>query len=186
MQAPEGTLISYATQPGNVALDGESKNSPYTKALAQTLRKPGLGIFEAFNEVGLTVMQATGNAQQPWLSSSPIKGNFQFASSPATQPSAPLPAARSGTSASSQAPQVNGTRTFEPRTDREGINIKDLNLNSPDARQCQSLCVDEQRCTAWVYRAPEGRTDGHPHCWLRSNAVRIPADSLTIAGDVPR
>src|SRR5258706_12772421 len=45
MQAPEGTLISYATQPGNVAMDGRDGNSPYTKALAQTLRRPGLGIF---------------------------------------------------------------------------------------------------------------------------------------------
>jgi uncharacterized caspase-like protein len=33
MRAPEGTLISYATQPGNVAQDGDGGNSPYTKAL---------------------------------------------------------------------------------------------------------------------------------------------------------
>ena len=69
MQAPEGTLISFATQPGNVALDGDDGNSPYTKALAETLRKPGLGIFDAFNEVGLAVKRATGGAQQPWVSS---------------------------------------------------------------------------------------------------------------------
>ena len=36
MRAPEGTLISYATQPGNVALDGADGHSPYTKALAAT------------------------------------------------------------------------------------------------------------------------------------------------------
>ena len=42
MQAPEGTLISYATQPGNVAQDGADGNSPYTKALAATIeaRRP--------------------------------------------------------------------------------------------------------------------------------------------------
>src|ERR1700751_5549109 len=34
MQAPEGTLISYATQPGNVAQDGDSGKSPYSKGLA--------------------------------------------------------------------------------------------------------------------------------------------------------
>jgi hypothetical protein len=83
MQAPEGTLISYATQPGNVALDGPDRNSPYTKALAQTIRKAGLDIFQTFNEVGLAVMQATGSAQQPWLSSSPIRGAFYFAGPPA-------------------------------------------------------------------------------------------------------
>jgi uncharacterized caspase-like protein len=45
MQAPEGTLISYATQPGNVAQDGADGNSPYSKALAQTIRRGGLDIF---------------------------------------------------------------------------------------------------------------------------------------------
>ena len=78
MQAPEGTLISYATQPGNVALDGND-DSPYTTALVATMVRPGLGLFDAFNEVGLAVKQATGGQQQPWLSSSPIEGSFSFA-----------------------------------------------------------------------------------------------------------
>jgi hypothetical protein len=91
MQAPEGTLISFATQPGNVALDG-TVNSPYTKALAETMRRPGLGIFRTFNEVGLAVMHATGSAQQPWLSSSPISGEFYFAD-PAVQAETPNSAA---------------------------------------------------------------------------------------------
>jgi uncharacterized caspase-like protein len=55
MRAPEGTLISFATQPGNVAQDGVDGNSPFTKALAQTIKRPGLGIFDAINEVGLAV-----------------------------------------------------------------------------------------------------------------------------------
>ena len=82
MQAPEGTLISYATQPGNVALDGRDGDSPYTKALVATMARPGLGLFDTFNEVGLAVKQATGGQQQPWLSSSPIEGGFSFVGSP--------------------------------------------------------------------------------------------------------
>src|SRR5579871_4522111 len=78
MYAPEGTLISYATQPGSVAQDGTDGNSPYTKALTQTMSKPGLDIFQAFNEVGVLVKRTTGGAQQPWLSSSPIDGAFYF------------------------------------------------------------------------------------------------------------
>nr|WP_316201300.1 MULTISPECIES: caspase family protein [unclassified Bradyrhizobium] len=78
MNAPEGTLISYATQPGAVAQDGADGDSPYTKALAQTLRRPGLGIFEVFNEIGLTVKRSTAGSQQPWVASSPIDGNFYF------------------------------------------------------------------------------------------------------------
>src|SRR5262249_22504929 len=65
MRAPEGTIISFATQPGNVAKDGDDGNSPFTKALAQVIRKPGLDIFRTFNEVGLAVSSATGGAQQP-------------------------------------------------------------------------------------------------------------------------
>jgi hypothetical protein len=89
MQAPEGTLISYATQPGNVAQDGDGNNSPYTKALAQTIRRAGLDIFQTFNEVGLAVKRSTGGQQQPWVSSSPLDGNFYFVP-PSTQK---LPAA---------------------------------------------------------------------------------------------
>jgi formylglycine-generating enzyme required for sulfatase activity len=84
MQAPEGTLISFATQPGNVANDGADGNSPYSRALSQIIRRPGLGIFDTFNDVGLMVKQVTGGSQQPWLSSSPIAGNFYFAGAPAS------------------------------------------------------------------------------------------------------
>ena len=55
MQAPEGTLISYATQPGNVAQDGADGDSPYTKALAEIVPRSGLDIFQTFNQVGLAV-----------------------------------------------------------------------------------------------------------------------------------
>jgi hypothetical protein len=79
MRAPRGTLISYATQPGNVAFDGPGDHSPYTLALADAMRRPGLGVFEVFNEVGLAVERATRDQQQPWLHSSPLDGSFYFA-----------------------------------------------------------------------------------------------------------
>lgn len=78
MKAPTGTLISYATQPGNVALDGTTGHSPYTAALAATIKKPGLRVLDVFNEVGLAVEKSTGGRQQPWQSSSPIDGTFYF------------------------------------------------------------------------------------------------------------
>jgi TPR repeat protein len=88
LRAPDGTLISYATQPGNVAQDGSDGHSPYTKALAATMRRPGLDLFQTFNEVGLAVKRSTGGSQQPWVSSSPIDGDFYFAGRPAAAPSA--------------------------------------------------------------------------------------------------
>jgi uncharacterized caspase-like protein len=95
MQAPEGTLISYATQPGNVAQDGVDGHSPYTRALADTIAKGGLDIFQTFNAIGLQVKRSTGGAQQPWVSSSPIEGSFYFAPpqvSAAPPPPPPTPA----------------------------------------------------------------------------------------------
>ena len=89
MESPDGTLIAFATEPGNVAVDeGGEGNSPYTKALAAILRKPGVGLFDAFNQTGLAVREATGGAQRPWFSSSSISGSFYFAGPPASDPAA--------------------------------------------------------------------------------------------------
>ena len=93
MQAPPGTLISFATQPRSVALDGDNGHSPYTRALVQAMQRPGSGLFKTFNEVGLAVDKATDGAQLPWLSSSPISGNFYFAGKPATADARPAPGA---------------------------------------------------------------------------------------------
>ncbi len=76
--APAGTVISYATQPGNVARDGTGPNSPFTEALATAIRQPGQDLFTTFNEVGLRVKRETGGQQQPWLAVSPIEGQFFF------------------------------------------------------------------------------------------------------------
>jgi hypothetical protein len=78
MQAPRGTLISYATQPGNVAMDGATGHSPYTAALAEAIRKPGIPILEVFNQIGLAVDRATAGRQQPWVAISPLEGAFYF------------------------------------------------------------------------------------------------------------
>jgi uncharacterized caspase-like protein len=78
MPAPVGTLISFATQPRSVALDGDDGHSPYTRALVEAMQRPGAGLFKTFNEVGLAVEKATHGQQLPWLSSSPDRGQFLF------------------------------------------------------------------------------------------------------------
>jgi hypothetical protein len=79
MQAPRGTIIAYATQPGGVAADGEGSDSPYTTALARLMKRPGLGILEMFNQVAVSVDQTTNHAQQPWTALSPISQDFYMA-----------------------------------------------------------------------------------------------------------
>ena len=93
MPAPIGTLISFATQPRSVSLDGEGGHSPYTRALVEAMQRPGAGLFKTFNQVGLAVSKATHGQQLPWVSSSPISGNFYFAGkaepASATTPASP-------------------------------------------------------------------------------------------------
>jgi uncharacterized caspase-like protein len=90
MQAPEGTLISYASQPGTVASEGSGTESPFTDALAQAMREPGLNVFRVFNEVGLIVKKKTNGEQEPWISSSPIEGEFYFAGQPTSASTPPV------------------------------------------------------------------------------------------------
>jgi uncharacterized caspase-like protein len=82
MQAPDGTIIAFSTQPGHKALDGSNGHSPYTAALARIVQKPGLDILQTFNAVGVAVATATKERQSPWFSSSPIKGDFYFVPAP--------------------------------------------------------------------------------------------------------
>jgi len=78
VDAPKGTVISFATRPGDVSQDGTGANSPFTSALAEAIRTPNMDILPIFNKVGVMVAAATKGAQQPWLTSSPIEGQFVF------------------------------------------------------------------------------------------------------------
>ena len=75
--AVSGTFVAYATQPDNVALDGEGRNSPFTAALLKHIEQPGLSISDLMIEVRNDVMQSTNGKQVPWDSSS-LTGRFTF------------------------------------------------------------------------------------------------------------
>ncbi|WP_421882159.1 caspase family protein [Pacificispira sp.] len=90
VDAPYGTLLAYSTAPGEVAADGTDRNSPYTAALARTLRTPGLPVEQVFKQVRISVMERTGNRQVPWESSS-LTGDFYFF--PPAEPAPPIMAA---------------------------------------------------------------------------------------------
>jgi hypothetical protein len=127
MRAPEGTLIAYPTQPGNVALDGVNGTSPFSNALARTLIRPGLDVFKLFNQVGLEVKRATGGQQQPWVSNSPIDGDFFFAppvEKTAIQAALPAPPRRDQTirvpAPSLDSGAVPGGGRGQPRALQEG------------------------------------------------------------------
>lgn len=110
MQAPEGTIISYATQPGNVAADGADGHSPFAKAIMQAVTAHDMPVLEVFNRIGVAVKRDTGGRQQPWVSTSPIDGDFYFvAAAPGAAPAiaaAPAPPAALGAPAPASGPDA--------------------------------------------------------------------------------
>ncbi len=87
VQTGVGTFIAYSTQPGNVALDGQGRNSPFTAALTKGLKDPGRNLTSVMIEVRKDVLAVTGGKQVPWDHSA-LTGDFYFhlAAAPGTLP----------------------------------------------------------------------------------------------------
>ena len=71
-----GTLIAYATQPGNIALDGTGRHSPFTEAILKYIDEPGLEIRAMLTKVRSRVMRKTRKKQIPWDHSSLIENVY--------------------------------------------------------------------------------------------------------------
>ncbi|RWE78553.1 caspase domain-containing protein [Mesorhizobium sp.] len=92
-----GTLIAFATQPGNVAMDGAGRNSPFTAALVAHLGTPGQDITRELIDVRRDVLAATEGKQVPWENSSltgevvlkPLATESKVASVPAPKSTSP-------------------------------------------------------------------------------------------------
>lgn len=78
-----GMMIAFATQPGNIALDGDGRNSPFTKALLNNIETSGATIGDMMIEVRNDVISATDGKQVPWENSS-LTGKFFFKPSAAS------------------------------------------------------------------------------------------------------
>jgi uncharacterized caspase-like protein len=91
-----GTLISFSTQPGNVALDGEGRNSPYATSLIRHIGNPREDLSTLLIQVRNEVMASTRDQQIPWEHSA-LRAKFYFAGAPpppepVARPAEPTPA----------------------------------------------------------------------------------------------
>ena len=86
-----GTLIAYATQPDNVALDGQGSNSPFTSAILAHIDTPGLEVRQLLTRVRQQVIEETDRRQVPWDHSS-LTGEFFFVAEPPEAEAAPVAA----------------------------------------------------------------------------------------------
>jgi hypothetical protein len=76
VDAGVGSYIAFSTQPGNIALDGEARNSPFTGALVRHLQSAGDDLHEMMRKVRADVVEATNGSQIPWENSSLIDQVF--------------------------------------------------------------------------------------------------------------
>ncbi|MDR3466054.1 MAG: tetratricopeptide repeat protein [Xanthobacteraceae bacterium] len=65
-----GTLIAFATAPGNTAADGTGTHSPFTTALLKYIGTSGMEVNQMLTRVRIDVATATERKQIPWVNSS--------------------------------------------------------------------------------------------------------------------
>jgi uncharacterized caspase-like protein len=75
--APPGSILAYATAPGNTAADGEGANGLYTENLLREMKVPEAKIEDVFKRVRLMVRRRSEGAQIPWESTS-LEDDFYF------------------------------------------------------------------------------------------------------------
>lgn len=73
VDAGVGSFIAFSTQPGNVALDGNGRNSPFTAALLRHLPSRQDDLHEVMRKVRRDVVKETNSSQVPWENSSLIE-----------------------------------------------------------------------------------------------------------------
>jgi hypothetical protein len=139
--APAGTFISYSTSPGQVAIDGEDRNSPYTKALLQYAQEPGLTIEDVFKGVRQKLRKETG--QVPWELSS-LEGKFYFrpgAAKMATDVNAPGKTVTDRDESSVSKPSATDELDDESRK----LNDEEIKLEKERALLEKKKAIEEKR-----------------------------------------
>lgn len=105
-----GMLITFATQPGNVALDGFGDHSPFTEALLEYIDTPGVDVAQMLRRVRDNVITATNGKQVPWNNSS-LTEDFYF--SPEVEEE-PVQVAAAPTAPQSTAQNADGSAARAP------------------------------------------------------------------------
>ena len=77
VEVGENTFIAFATQPGNVTVDGSGDNSPFTTALLKNVEIPGFSISDMMIRVRNETEALTLGRQVPWDQSN-LREQFYF------------------------------------------------------------------------------------------------------------
>ncbi|MBS1557985.1 MAG: caspase family protein [Bacteroidetes bacterium] len=78
MNAPQGSIIVFATQPGKTASDGVGRNGLFTSNLLKIINEPNLNITDVFKKVKQEVYTQSEERQLPSVEDNSIGGDFYF------------------------------------------------------------------------------------------------------------
>ncbi|WP_395717545.1 caspase family protein [Prosthecobacter sp.] len=83
MKPPAGSLIAFATDAGQTALDGDGTNGLYTEELLKHLRTPGLTVEQVFKRTRAGVLERSNGGQIPAEYSRLVGDDIYLAGQPA-------------------------------------------------------------------------------------------------------
>lgn len=128
MKSGEGTLIAFATGPGQTALDGqEGNNSPFTRALIDNITKPGVEIQQAMTSVRAQVNEETHKGQLPWGHTNLIGAVYLNPAQQSQQVANAAPTASSSTPAAAASSSSDGVELEYWRSVKETNKPEELN-----------------------------------------------------------
>jgi uncharacterized caspase-like protein len=195
-----GTLISFSTQPGNVALDGAGRNSPFAGALVKQLSTSNDDLSAILIAVRNEVMQQTQRKQVPWENSA-LTGRFYF-NTPVERtalpnlPTGARPAAFTGESAGGLFTRADAERV-RALAEKYQLLLPPFQIEVPDADVPANL---RRFIGVWIYSnssfrplmiiatrvGKDGKFDGY---WAygppgRSTVRQYPGSMFQIAGTI--
>ncbi|MBX3502359.1 MAG: caspase family protein [Alphaproteobacteria bacterium] len=114
-----GSIIAFATDPGDVALDGDGKHSPFTEALLRHIETPGVEIGLMMRRVTKDVFEKTKEKQRPWTNAS-LTGEFYMKPGEPSATPAPAPTAGAAPPAASSFDERQMELAFWQSADKSG------------------------------------------------------------------
>ncbi len=192
VEAPKGSIVVFATQPGTVASDGTGNNGLFTSKLLKYINEPGLNIGDVLKKVKQDVNTESQGKQLPSVVDNSIGGDFYFTKGASTQVK----------SVASEITNANSLDYGYGPSDAATVSIgsqvwiaKNLNVDhfvngDPIPRAgtiAEWIAATNNRTPAWCYYDNDqsiGRTDGKLYNWyavsdprgLAPNGWHIPSD----------
>lgn len=167
---PEGTIISFATSPGDVAEDGTGRNSPYTRSLLRHMHTEDVDINAVLRLVRADVSRETESRQTPWYQES-LVGFFYL--NPASD-SAEVNPSQQGAVSTSQTPSLTATPTLVSAiTDVDYQPLSDA-LREQDFKRADEITLYSMREVMGIEP---------PSAWSqqrREDLARFPCEDLEI------